>query len=287
MMLHPIQFLDLEAEYTTFEDAAVCILPFPYEGGISYLSGTANAPDAVLEASKHLECYDEILKAEPYRMGIATIHPPEIPHDKEKIIEAIYHEIQTLMKTGKFVVLLGGDHSITTGYVRVLHERHPGLSVIQLDAHADLRDSYNGSKFNHACIMARLRDMSVDTLQLGIRSLSREEAERVEEERLKLYSMHDYRQKMFDLGTVLDRLSDPVYITLDVDVFDWGVIRSTGTPEPGGFSWDEGMSLLHRIFSRKQVVGFDVVELSFDNHDYNSPFAVAKLIYKMLGFISL
>lgn len=284
MRPHHQQFLGLDPEYTSYEEAAVCIFPVPYEGGISYLPGTAKAPDAVLEASKNLELYDEVLKAEPYRMGIATIHPPEIPDGAEKVLEMVYRTTGSLMEAGKFVVLLGGDHSISSGCVRALYERYPSLSVVQLDAHADLRNLYDGSRFSHACTMARIREICTSTLQLGIRSLSREEAERIETEGINLCTMDDYRQGKFDVGTALDRLSDHVYVTVDVDVFDWSVIRSTGTPEPGGFSWDEGLSLLHQIFSLKQVVGFDVVELSYNEHDYNSPFAAAKLIYKMLGF---
>jgi agmatinase len=132
--------------------------------------------------------------------------------------------------------------------------------------------------------MARIREMTEDTLQIGIRSMSAEEAERVKRDKLALYTMYDYWHKEEELHAVLERLPDPVFITLDVDVFDWSVIQSTGTPEPGGFFWDEVLSLLHAIFAQKHVVGCDVVELSYQEHDRNSSFAVAKLIYKMLGF---
>ena len=284
MKLHRRQFLDLDPEYTDFEKAAVSILPFPYEGGISYRSGTARAPDAVLEASGNLELYDEVLRSEPYRMGIATINSPDIPAQTEDVLERVYRSTRSLMKAGKFVVLLGGDHSITPGCFRAVHEKYPAVSVIQLDAHADLRDTYDESRFNHACTMARIRDICKDTLQLGIRSMSKEEAERIDTEDISLYTISDFHNSMFDIDTVLDRLPDPVYVTVDVDVFDWSVIMSTGTPEPGGFTWEEGLSLLHRISIRKSVVGFDVVELAYNDNDYNSPFAVAKLIYKMLGF---
>jgi len=284
MKLYRKQFLGLETEFTAYEKSAVAILPVPYEGGISYLPGVAGAPDAVLEASKQLELYDEVLQAEPYRMGISTISSPVVQDDAEAIIRSVHQTVVSLAEDGKFIALLGGDHSITSGCFQALHECHSGLSAIQLDAHADLRDLYEGSRYSHACAMSRIRDFSQNTLQLGIRSLSLEEAERVESEGIVLYTMDDYRKGLLDMDAAFDRLPDPVYVTVDVDVFDWSVMRSTGTPEPGGFMWDEGLHLIYRIFKRKNVVGFDVVELAYHHDDHNSPFAVAKLIYKMLGF---
>jgi agmatinase len=282
--LYVKQFLGLEAECTSLEKARVVILPFPYEEGISYGTGAANAPDAVLEASYHLELYDEVLEAEPFRIGIATLAPPSIPKAPEKMIRTVYESTQLLLEQGKFVVLIGGDHSISSGYFKALQEQYAQVSVIQLDAHADLRETYDDSPWSHACVMARIREMTDNTLQIGIRSLSLEEAERVKQENIALYTMHEYRNGDCDLRTSIQILPDPVFLTLDVDVFDWSVIMSTGTPEPGGFHWDEGLSLLYQIFTQKHVVGFDVVELSYQEHDRNSPFAVAKLIYKMLGF---
>ncbi|MFH1941658.1 MAG: agmatinase [bacterium] len=284
MRLHPKQFLGLEPAYTSFDDAAVAILPFPYEGGISYGRGTAGAPDAVLEASYFLELYDEVLKAEVHRMGIATVAPPTIPGEPERMIQTIQSMVESLLDEGKFVVVIGGDHSISSGTCRALREKAGSVSVIQLDAHADLRDSYEGSRLSHACTMSRIREMTSDTFQLGIRSLSAEEAERVEREKIALCTMDAFRSGAFDVDCALKALPDPVFLTIDVDVFDWSVVASTGTPEPGGFLWDEAVSLLEKIFLRKCVIGFDVVELAYHPADRNSPFAVAKLIYKMLGF---
>jgi agmatinase len=284
LTLHAKQFLGLEPEFTAIENAKVVILPFPYEGGISYGAGTAKAPDAILEASYHLELYDEVLEAEPFRMGIATVAPPSIPRDPEEMIRTGYESTRLLLEKGKFVVLIGGDHSISSGYVNAIHERYGQVSVLQLDAHADLRETYDDSPWSHACVMSRIREMTSDTLQIGIRSLSLEEAERIKKENIALYTMHEYRNGTYDLQLALQQLPDPVFLTLDVDVFDWSVVRSTGTPEPGGLLWDEALTLLQQIFTKKQVIGFDVVELSYQEHDRNSPFAVAKLIYKMLGF---
>ena len=284
MKMNPRQFLDLPVGYTEFKNAAVVILPVPYEGGISYGKGAAGGPDAVIAASKHLELYDEILEAEPYRMGISTVLPPEIFPDAKRMHAAVSEVTKTLIDQNKFVVMLGGDHSISIGYFKSLIAYTDQLSVIQLDAHADLRERYKDNPFSHACTMSRIRENASDTLQIGIRSMSLEEARRVERENLALCTMSAFRNGEFDITAALEALTEPVYLTVDVDVFDWSVIRSTGTPEPGGFLWDEALVLLQRIFAQKNVIGIDVVELSNEPHDRNSAFAVAKLIYKMLGF---
>lgn len=284
MKLYPKQFLGLDSRFVDHEKARVAILPFPYEGGVSYGAGTAKAPDSVIEASHYLELYDEVLRIEPYRAGIITVSPPDIPADHEAMFATVYKKIKCLIKKKKFVVLLGGDHSISVGFAKALKEKHGTLSTIQIDAHADLRDSYQGSKLNHACAMARISEVTPHALQIGLRSMSLEEAERIESEGLCVCTMHDFRHKKFDMDIALENLPDPIFVTVDVDAFDWSVIWSTGTPEPGGFTWDEAMDLLENIFARKRVVGFDVVELSYSETDKNSAFAVAKLIYKMLGF---
>ena len=284
MKLNPKQFLDPPPQFTHFRNAAVAILPVPYEGGVSYGTGTAGGPDAVIEASRYLELYDEVLKAEPYRMGISTVMPPEIFSDAEQMNVAVSKITKNMIVQNKFVVVLGGDHSISSACLRALCEKYNTISVIQLDAHADLRDSYEGSPFSHACAMSRIRELAADTLQIGIRSLSRQEARRIERENLAVCTMTAYRSGAFDVQAALNALADPVYLTLDVDVFDWSVVRSTGTPEPGGFLWDEAVALLHQIFMTKNIVAIDVVEFCSDAQDRNSAFAVAKLIYKMLGF---
>jgi len=284
MQLSAKQFLNPGFEYTRYHTAAVAIVPVPYEGGVSYGTGAAQAPDAVIEASSHLELYDEMLDAEPYRMGIATVGHPEISAAAERTHASVYAIIKTLIDDDKFVVMLGGDHSLSSGCVKALREKHPRISVIQLDAHSDLRDTFGDSPYSHACVMSRIRELTGDTLQIGIRSMSVEEARRIERERLAVCTMSAYRSGEFDVNAALDALIDPVYLTVDVDVFDWSLIRSTGTPEPGGLLWDEALALFDQIFKRKNVVGIDVVELCGDPNDRNSAFAVAKLMYKMLGF---
>ncbi len=283
MKRHKKQFLGIEEEYTQLDVSANALIPFPYEGGVSYGKGTAKAPQAVIDASIYLELYDEILDMEPYLKGISTVAPPDIPADPQKMIQTLYDICMPLIKSGKFIGVIGGDHSISSAFARALFDHYGRLSVIQLDAHADLRHSYEGSPLSHASVMARIRDFTTDTLQIGIRSMSVEEARVCKDEDINLVTMDLFRKNNFNLTGLLEQLPDPVFITLDVDVFDWSVIRSTGTPEPGGMYWDEMMMVLQNIFLKRNVVGFDVVELSPKEDDINSSFAVAKLIYKIIG----
>ena len=284
MKLYERQFLGTEEHTPDYDSARFIVLPFPYEGGVSYGKGTAQAPDAVLDASPYLELYDEVLDIEPFKAGIATVPPPDMGRSPEEMIESVYRSTRALISDDKFIVLLGGDHSISSGYVRALVEKYPALGVVHFDAHSDLRDEYEGSLLSHASVMARIREMTTDTLQIGIRSMSAGEAALVKREHLALCTMDAFRRGTFDIDAAINALPDDVFITFDVDAYDWSVVRSTGTPEPGGFSWDESMDLLQKIFARKNVVGCDVVELSYAPHDPNSPFAVAKLIHKMMGY---
>jgi N1-aminopropylagmatine ureohydrolase len=283
---HPIPFLGDPESMVELDSAPVVILPFGYEGGISYGRGAAGGPQAVIEASQYLELYDEILEVEPSQVGIFTLAEPPIAKDPEKMVEQLQALVQPLLERDKFVILVGGDHSITNGYLRALSRQNALFGVIQLDAHADLRESYAGSPLSHACTMARALELTPHCLQIGIRSMSKAEARRIQEQNLALYTMQDWRKGRLDLAAALDRLPPKVFLTLDVDVFDWSVISKTGTPEPGGCYWDEAMDLLGAIFDAKDIIGVDVVELSHDpqSQDTKSAFAVAKLIYKMIGW---
>jgi len=281
---HAVPFMGVSEAAVDLDSARVVILPIGYEGGISYGKGTADAPQAVLEASQHLELYDEVLDAEPHQIGIFTLSAPKIAATPERMVTQLQGLLQSLLNRDKFVVVIGGDHSVTNGYLRALNRCYDRFGVIQLDAHADLRDTYDGSPLSHACTMARALEQTPDCLQIGIRSMSAEEARRIKEQNLALYTMQDWRKGRLDLKAVLDRLPDKIFLTLDVDVFDWSVIASTGTPEPGGCYWDEAVDLLTAVFAAKDIIGVDVVELSHNPRDNNSAFAVAKLVYKMIGW---
>lgn len=283
---HPIPFLGGAESAAELDGARVVILPFGFEGGVSYGKGAAAGPQAVLEASHYLELYDEVLDTEPNQIGIFTAAAPAVAGEPEQMAGQLQALVQDLLVQDKFVVVIGGDHSVTNGYLRALHRQYAQFGVIQLDAHADLRDSYDGSPLSHACTMSRALELTPHCLQIGIRSMSKAEARRIKDEGLALYTMQDWRNGRLDLAAALDRLPAKIFLTLDVDVFDWSVISHTGTPEPGGCYWDEAMELLAAVFAAKDVIGLDVVELSHDpgSKDTKSAFAVAKLIYKMIGW---
>jgi agmatinase len=284
MKAHPVQFLGVAEQPFDLEAAKAVIVPFGYEGGVSYGHGTGQAPVAVLHASHYVELYDEVLESEPYRIGVATVDPGAPSATAGEMIAQIRDITAHLLGRDKFVIVIGGDHSISSGIAKAAAQRYSELGVVQFDAHADLRDTYDGSPLSHACPMARIREFTPHTLQLGIRSLSVEEADLIRKERLKVGFMHLLRAGRFDLDAALEQLPEHIFLTIDVDVFDWSVIRSTGTPEPGGLLWDEAMAMLKRLFDSKTVVGCDVVELAQREEDPNSTFAVAKLIYKLIGF---
>jgi agmatinase len=281
---HLLPFLGPPAPYSDMNNARAVVVPFPYEGGVSYGRGAADAPLAVLEASQQVEYYDAELDGEPYRIGIATLEAPAVPAAPDQMVALLSQITDDLLARGKFPIVIGGDHSITTGVVRSVARQYPEFGVIQLDAHADLRDSYEGNPLSHASVMARMRELTPHTLQFGIRSMAAEEARRVKEENLCFCTMRQWRRGQFDMEAALAALPEKVFITLDVDVFDWSVIADTGTPEPGGLYWDEALDLLKAVFDSKDVIGCDVVELACRPGDTNSCFAVAKLIYKMIGF---
>ncbi len=282
MKLHRQKFLGEENDYFAWEAARFVVLPVPYEGAVSYGRGAAAGPQAILDASCFVEFYDEELRFCPHEVGIAAAAPTPVSDDHAEMHEIVYQHTREIVQAGKIPVLLGGDHSISSGAFRALKANYPKLGCIQFDAHADLRPSYEGSIYSHASVMARIREMTPYTLQLGIRALSEEEAKTAEA--LPLCTMQRWRSGGFDVEKALDQLPADVYVTFDVDAFDWSVIWSTGTPEPGGFGWYEALALLRRIFASKRVVGFDVVELAPDPRDRNSSFAAARLVYKMIGF---
>lgn len=260
----------------------VAILPLPYEGTVSWHGGTAEGPRALLEASAQVETWDEMLECEPCRVGIVTHPAPTMPEGAEQAVEVARTETAALLDKDLYPVAIGGEHSLSYGVYRALAERYDDLGVVQFDAHADLRDSYEGTPFSHASVMARIREHTDRVVQLGIRALSGEEARRVRQCDWSVGYMHDIRSGMFDVESAIDRLPQNIFITFDVDAMDLSVIRSTGTPDPGGFSWAEAMEMLEMIYRRKTVVGFDVMELAAG--DAASAYAAARLVYRLIGF---
>ena len=258
------------------------VVPLPFEGTVSWGRGAAQGPAAFLDASTQVELYDEVLEFEPSRVGVVTRKLAGTPGDAEAAQEIARRETRRVLAQGRFPVVIGGEHSLSHGVYRALAQHHPGIGVIQLDAHADLREAFEGNPLSHACVMARIREHTRDVLQLGVRSLSTEEATRIAEEGLAVGMMHRMRSGAFDVRAGLRALPHQVFLTLDVDALDLSLVRATGTPEPGGFTWTEINELLALIFSTKSVVGLDVMELC--GGDPPSAFTVARLVQRMIGW---
>ncbi|MFZ6033744.1 MAG: agmatinase [Melioribacter sp.] len=282
-------FLAIEKEYSNYEESEIVIISAPFERTVSYGKGTATGPDEILKASHYVEFYDEEMNRELcFEKGIATLEPLDFKNlSIEKSLRKIYKETARQIDNGKFVVLLGGEHSISSAPAMAFSERFPNLSILQIDAHSDLRDSYNGSKFSHASVMARIAEFNKNIVQVGIRAQCKEEAELRKKFNIKTFYAREIKSGMYGENwqeLVVKNLTENVYITFDVDGFDPSLLPATGTPEPGGLFWDETMNLLKIVGAEKNIVGFDVVELAPSKYHPSSNFVAAKLVYKMLNY---
>jgi len=269
---------------TDFEHARVVILPIPLDRTTSYVPGTRNGPHEILVASSHMELWDEETQTDVHSIGIFTLPEMEFPFaSMDEVVGEIRRVTSELIKRDKFPLVLGGEHSITPAVVGAVAEKYPGLSVLQIDAHADLRESFMGTPHNHACAMRRTLEFA-RTTQVGIRSLSPEEAAAVPTLSTAIFYDFNMRDDADWIERVVDSLTEHVYITIDVDGFDPAIMPATGTPEPGGLSWYEALKLLRRVVERRTVVGCDVVELSPMPGHVAPNFLCAKLIYKILSY---
>jgi len=277
-------FGGLPDEYAAFETARILIWPVPFEATTTFLKGTALGPHAIIEASCHLELYDEELDAEISRLGIHTLPPAPVNAPIEAVMERLYCEARRWLATGKFLCALGGEHSITTPIVRAVAELYPDLSVLQIDAHADLRQSYDGTPYSHASVAARLVEIC-PVVQVGVRALSLEEARARRQLPVTTFFAKDLRDPSEWIPHVVEALSPHVYLTIDVDGLDPSLIPATGTPEPGGLSWWETLQMIRQTAECRTIVGMDVTELCPMPGHEASNFIVAKLVYKALGYI--
>lgn len=297
-------FLGIEPEFSSFASSKIVILPVPYEYTTSYGAGTKHGPHAILDASHYVEFYDEEMRRELHaELGIATVEPLNFETKKgrrrvhEEAFKLIYDVIDELLAEGKFVVTLGGEHTISTAPIKVHEEKYRnaigGFSVLHLDAHSDLRQSYEGTKYSHACFMARVCEFldPKKVVQVGIRAQCKEEAEFIRAKGIHTFYAHGIRDGRYSglfkpwEDLVIERLGQYVYVTFDVDCFDPSVMPATGTPEPNGLFWDETMKLLQKLGQRKTVVGFDVVELSPIKGLHHADLTAAKLVYKLLNYV--
>lgn len=269
---------------TDFEHARVVILPIPLDRTTSYVPGTRNGPHEILVASSHMELWDEETETDVHSVGIYTLPEMELPFSSMgDVVREIRRVTAELVTRGKFPVILGGEHSITGPAVAAVASKYPGLSVLQIDAHADLRDSYMGTPHNHACAMRRVLEYARCT-QVGIRSLSPEEAAAAPTLPTEIFYDFNMRQHEDWIERIVDSLGEHVYITIDVDGFDPAIMPATGTPEPGGLGWYEALALLRRVIDARTVVGCDVVELSPIPGNVAPNFLCAKLVYKILSY---
>ncbi len=280
----PKNFLELEDNLSNYESSKVVILPIPYEKTTTYIKGTAKGPEAILDASRNIELYDEELDKNVCDIKICTLSELKIEEKPELMVNIVHENVKKLINDNKFVVVVGGEHSITSGCVKAFSEKYNDFSVLQLDAHTDLREEYDGTKFSHACAMKRCLDICKNIVQIGIRSLDYEEAVFAKENKLKIFWAKDIFNNDDWMENAISMLSENVYITLDLDVFDPSIMPSTGTPEPGGLGYYQVLKFLRKVFEKRNVVGFDVVELCPNKNNIHSDFTAAKVIYKMIGY---
>jgi agmatinase len=282
-------FLAIEKQYSDFDNSKIAILQCPYEKTVSYGKGTANGPEAIIKASHYVEFFDEeTMKEVCFEKGIAALKPLDLKkiHSK-KALEYIYKNVKKLLELNKFVITLGGEHTISTAPIKAHFDTFTDLSILHFDAHSDLREEYEGTKYSHACFAKRVAEFTTKITQVGIRAQCREEFDFIKESGINTFYAYQIRHEGFDaqlIDIIINTLDKNVYITFDVDYFDPSIMPSTGTPEPNGFYWDETMKLLKAVCERRNLVGFDVVELA-PRKNYSFPdFLTAKLIYKILNY---
>lgn len=283
----PFSFGGVVPVRRSLAESRVVVLPVPFERTTSYVPGTRNAPRAILEASTQIELWDEELQVDVHSVGIHTLPQMELPfEDVPSAQKEIDRVADAIFEQRKFLLALGGEHAITVPIVAAAARRYSGLSVLQIDAHADLRESYLGSRFSHACVMRRLLD-GFDPrhlTQVAIRNVSQEEAEVAERLGTRIFYDVSLRQDPNWSDRVVDSLSDPVYITFDCDSLDPAIMPAVGTPVPGGLSWYEALRLLRTVFERRNVIGCDIVELCPIPGIIAPDFLCAKLAYKLLTY---
>ena len=278
----PDNFAEMPDSFSSYTTSKVVILPFPYEKTTCFIKGAEKGPAAIIRASKGMELYDEEL-GNVFEIGICTLKGLKIDKKPEEIVGIVNNNIIKLLKDNKFPVIFGGEHSITYGVVKAVKEKYAELSVLQIDAHADLRDEFEGTKYSHACTMKRTMEIC-PIVPVGIRSLSFEESKLIKERKLKIFWAKDIvgNDEWFD--DAISRLSRNVYITIDLDAFDPSIVPSVGTPEPGGLGYYQVLRFLKKVCEKRNVVGFDVVELCPNEKDISSDFTAARLVYKLIGY---
>jgi agmatinase len=274
-------FAGIPEEFTSFNNAEILLQSIPYDGTSTWGKGADKGFERFLEAAENMELYDIETDTEVYKNGIHILPEIQEKSSPEKVFEVVYHNTLQIIQSGKFPTFFGGEHSISIGIIKAFYETYEDITILQLDAHADLRPEYNGSAYNHACALYDA-SKNANLIQVGIRSMDKSELHHMNKN--NCFFAHDILGNTDWLDQALGTMNDKVYITLDLDVFDPGIMPSTGTPEPGGLTWAMTMQFLKRVFEMKEVKGFDIVELA-PIKDLKAPdFLVAKLYYKMLSY---
>lgn len=273
---------DFEDKYTDYRTAEIAILPVPYDGTSTWIKGADKGPEALLDASFNMEFYDIETGTEVYKKGIATLAPVTEDSTPETMSDEVERRMDAIIKDGKFPVMIGGEHSVSIGAIRAIAKNYEEFSVLQLDAHSDMRDTYEGSTHNHACIMARAKEVATNVTQVGIRSTwPAEEGHNIDPERI-FYAYRIKEESGWE-EKVSRQLCKNVYITIDLDVLDPAIMPSTGTPEPDGLSYRQVLNLLKRVIAEHNVIGLDVVELCPNEINKAPDFLASKLIYQFLS----
>lgn len=274
-------YAGIPEKYGRIEDAQVVLIPVPYDGTSTWQKGADKGPEAFLQASENMELFDIETRSEPYRKGVYLAPPITENSSPEKMVDTVHKITRNYIKQDKFVTLFGGEHSISIGSIRAFRESFKDLTVLQIDAHADLRPSYQGSACNHACAVYEA-SQTTKLIQVGIRSMDIEELDNMVED--QTYFAHDIVNDDDWMTNSIHQMTENVFITIDLDAFDPSILPSTGTPEPGGLLWYETLEYLKKVFKKKNVVGFDIVELCPNPTEKSSDFLAAKLYYKMLAY---
>ncbi len=274
-------YAGIPEEFAKLEQAKIVLIPVPYDGTSTWQKGADKGPEAFLDASANMELYDIETDTEVYQQGVYLADAVTENSSPEAMVDAVHEVTKKYIKKNKFVTIFGGEHSISIGTIRAFNDMFPNLTVLQLDAHADLRKEYEGSKCNHACAVYEA-SQTTNLIQVGIRSMDAIEKTVMDEE--KTYFAHEMVDDSAWMDNAIDQMTENVFITIDLDVFDPSIMPSTGTPEPGGLLWYETLDFLKQVFEEKNVVGFDIVELCPNKNEKSSDFLAAKLYYKMLSY---
>lgn len=283
----PDNFLGLEGKAAAYDTARFAVLPIPYDATTSYGAGTRHGPRRIIAASQQVELYDESLGRDSHKCGIATLAPIEPDaRGPEAMEQRVYAAGRRVVRDGKFLLGLGGEHSVSAGLIRAVYSKHRKLSVLQIDAHADLRDQYQETPYSHACIMRRVHDMGVPAVGVGIRNMSAAEARFVRQHDKPIFGARTCRESKAWIDEAVSYLSDDVYVTIDIDGFDPAYAPGTGTPEPGGLDWYHVTDLLAAVAASRRIVAADVVEVMPLPPSHVTEFLAARLAYRIVGLVA-